>query len=243
MSGLNGQTLTTVRDRMEQVDVPFDQPLRLLFSSWPWRSLLFQGTSFALGLFWFITLVTLFSVGVSMVVVWVGLPILVMTLLLWIGGARLERSRFGMMLATEIPTPYLPLPEGSWFARGKALVKDPAVWRDVIYLFMLFPIGIAELVIACVSVSIPVWFLTMPIFSRVPGAGYDMGVTQVDTFLKALVIGPPLGLLLIIPCLYLMVGTSWLHAWFAQWMIGPSTRAQLAQRVNTLTDSRSRMVD
>lgn len=243
LNGMSGQTVTTVQDRMDAVDIPFNRPFRLLFSSWPWRSLLFQGSSFALGVFWFVTLVTLLSVGFSMIVIWVGLPILVMTLLLWIGGARLERSRINAMLETDIPSPYLPLPEGSWFARGKALVRDPAVWRDVIYLFMLFPVGIAELVIACVSVSIPIWFLTMPLFYRVPGAGYDLGFTHIDTFFKALTFGPPLGLLFIIPCLYLLVGTSWLHAWFAQWLIGPSPRAQLAQRVNTLTDSRSRMVD
>lgn len=59
-----------------------------------------------LGIAWFTALVTLVTVGVSTAVIWVGLPILAVAVLLWRGGARVERARTGAMLGTHIPAPY-----------------------------------------------------------------------------------------------------------------------------------------
>lgn len=114
-------------------------PLRLLVSPEPWLALLFMLLSFALGLFWFVTLVTLIAIGAGLSITLVGLPILAGTLVLWIYGARLERLRVRTLLGTPIATPYRPLPPGSMLLRLKTRVLDPHTWLDLLYLFLTVP--------------------------------------------------------------------------------------------------------
>jgi DNA-binding CsgD family transcriptional regulator len=56
--------------------------------------------NFPLGIFWFVTLVTLTAVGVSTAIVWIGVPVAAFAVLLWRGGARVERARVFALLDT-----------------------------------------------------------------------------------------------------------------------------------------------
>jgi len=67
--------------------------LVLPFSPRTWVAFLFLVLSFAIGLAWFIVLVTLIATGFGMLITLLGLPILVFTAVLWTCGARLERWR------------------------------------------------------------------------------------------------------------------------------------------------------
>src|SRR5215211_5875875 len=80
--------------------------LRLAVSAKPWSAAFFCVLSFALGLFWFVVLITLLAGGASLVIVWIGIPILAVTMLLWIGGARLERRRMAFFFGEIIPAAY-----------------------------------------------------------------------------------------------------------------------------------------
>src|SRR5215204_5623918 len=126
---------------------PLPNPIHLLFSARPWVAAAFMLLSFAIGLFWFVTLVTMIATGLGLAVMVLGLPILFLTMVLWTWGTRAERWRVTAFFGRPMPAPFRPLPDASWFARGRAFVTDPAVWRDLAYLLLLFPIGIAEFVI------------------------------------------------------------------------------------------------
>jgi hypothetical protein len=52
-----------------------------------WTAAAYLVASMAVGIFWFVALVAGISVGLSLVIVWVGLPILALTMLAWRGGA------------------------------------------------------------------------------------------------------------------------------------------------------------
>ena len=80
--------------------------LRLLISRELWSATAFLVLSFPLGVFWFVTQITLISVGVATVV---GLPLLALAMRLWIAGAQLERLRVAALLGGAIPSPYRPL--------------------------------------------------------------------------------------------------------------------------------------
>ena len=215
-------------------------PLKLLFSAEPWLALAFMLSSFVLGVFWFVVLVTLLSTGVGMAVTLVGIPILLVTFYLWVLGARLERVRVRALLGETIVEPYRLLPEGSWWERLKVRVTDRYVWQDLIYLFLLFPVGIAQFVIAVVAVSIPVSFLTVPFWYRATDDTviFDM---QIETYAGAMAfaaIGIPF--LLLLP--YVLVGVGRAHAWFARHLLGTSLE-ELSQRVDELTVRRSQALD
>src|SRR6185312_13218518 len=142
-------------------------PFRVLISPEPWLALIFMVLSFAVGLFWFIALVVLIATGAGLAITLVGLPLLAGTLILWTYGARVERFRVNALLGTEISNPYRPLPQGSNWIRFKTRAIDPHTWLDLLYLFLLFPIGIAEFVISVATVSFVGGLIAMPLYYRI----------------------------------------------------------------------------
>jgi signal transduction histidine kinase len=219
-------------------------PLKLLISAEPWLALVFMLLSFVLGLFWFVTLVTLISVGFGLIVVaLIGAPILAGTLIFWTLGARLERRRVELLLGVPIRDPYRPLPEVRGWRRFLRYASDYHVWLDLLYLFLLFPIGIAEFVIATVFVSVPGALFSMPFWYWAPNGGSEIGPGwRIDTLPEALAcaaLGIPF--LLLLP--YVLVGVGRGHAWLARQLLGTNRERELEARVGQLTVTRTRAVD
>jgi signal transduction histidine kinase len=197
--------------------------------------------NFALGVGWFIVLVTLLSAGAALTITLIGIPILVMTLFLWMAGARWERGRLGAISGQRIPEPYRRMQDGSHFRRAKSLVTDPAVWRDLVYLFALFPLGILELVIVSIAVGIPVMLVMLPTYFWIGGGADIIFGWHVETFAEAL-IGVVLGFILTVPMLLMISGTARAHIAFGRWLLGPS-QEQLEERVEVLTRTRSGVME
>ncbi|HVX30044.1 MAG TPA: sensor histidine kinase [Nitrolancea sp.] len=216
-------------------------PFRLLISAEPWINWIFMNLSFAIGLFWFIVLVVLIAVGAGMAITLVGLPMLAGTLILWTYGARLERYRVNSMLGTKIRNPYRPLPDGSNWDRFKTRARDPHTWLDLLYLFILFPIGIVEFALAAGLIWWIGLLLSLPLTYRIAD-GFDFFTWRVDTFGESWFVA-----LIAIPFLfampYVFVGVGRGHAWIARMLLGVNREAELTERVGELTESRSRMAD
>jgi signal transduction histidine kinase len=216
---------------------PLPNPINLLLSPRPWVAAAFMLLSFVIGLFWFVTLVTMISTGLGLAITLTGIPILILTMVLWTWGARAERWRVSTFFGRAMPAPYRPLPEGSWWAKGRTFVTDPAVWRDLAYLLLLFPIGIAEFVITIVAVSLPLFLLSAPFWAL---ADTDQSFDVVpDAFLLVL-IGVPL-LLVVMP--YVLVGMANAHVLLARALLTNNREEELEARVDELTESRSRVMD
>ncbi|HEV2784548.1 MAG TPA: sensor domain-containing protein [Actinophytocola sp.] len=179
------------------------------------------------GIAGFVLVVTLLSVGLSTAIIWVGVPVLAVALLLWRGGARLERRRVHALLGTFVATPYRPLPEGM-SAQWKTRVKDAATWKDMLYLVLLLPIGIAEFTLMVSFWSVSLWLLLMPLyFGFLPDDWYPVAwghpFIRVDSAFEALP-WAALGALLLAVTVALTKGLGSLHARYARAMLGPSGR-------------------
>ncbi|MGW6872338.1 sensor domain-containing protein [Streptomyces xanthophaeus] len=100
-----------------------------------------------LGLAAFTFAVTGAAVGVSTLVVWVGLPILAGTL----RGARaladLERRRVTAVTGRPLP-PYHLRPSGTGWAGTLHAVRDPQSWRDLVQLVVAFPLQVTTFSVA-----------------------------------------------------------------------------------------------
>jgi signal transduction histidine kinase len=221
---------------------PLRNPLRLLVSREPWLAFLFMLLSFVLGVFWFVVLVTLISVGSGLVITLVGLPILAATLLLWIQGARLERLRVRALLGEPIHDPYHAAPEGAnWWGKLKTRLVDRHTWLDLLYLFLLFPIGIAEFVIAMTATAFPLSLVTMPAYYWA-GDSPDFFTMRIDTLPEAFAVAL-IGLPLLLATPYILVGVGRGHAWLARHLLGRNREAELSERVGQLTVSRSQALE
>ncbi|SFB61567.1 Putative sensor [Amycolatopsis marina] len=188
--------------------------------------------NFPLGIFWFVALVTLIAVGVSTAIIWIGVPIAAFAVLLWRGGAQMERARVATFLGTVVPMPYRPLPEGGQKARWTTRLRDAATWRDLVYLVLLFPLGIIEFVLLITSWSVSLALLTLPIYYRyLPEGAYyfpawDVRWITVDSTVAALP-WAALGVLFVAVTVVLTRALAGMHAGLARTLLGPTVgRAQ-----------------
>jgi signal transduction histidine kinase len=211
-----------------------------------WTATLFLLASLAVGLFWQIVLATGLSLGVGLVVVWVGVFVLALTVLAWRGGARLERRWVRAMLGVEIPDPYRPLPDGSLWQRARILASDPATWKDLAYLLVLFPVGLVWFVATTTLWGFGLTFLTTPLWFWIPPEGGlvslgDRGVLVLDTLPEAL-LAAVAGAAGCVAAAWAVRGMAAAHGALALALLGPSQR-QLRARVAALEASRDRAVD
>jgi signal transduction histidine kinase len=221
-------------------------------------------TSLPLGLFWFVVLAAPILIGIFLSAVWVMGPIF--ALVWWSGeqrrqtllsglalistpltflsarGAQDERRRIARSLGYAVPSPYRRLPPGPKLARVRA--EDPAVWRDLAYLLLLLPIGCAEFagviagfVFVLATITLPAW-----LFVAFPDGALLWQEVRIDTFPEALTVAVVALPVSALAGYLLIAGLSQAHIALGRALLGPSRRARLTERVEELTESRSRVL-
>lgn len=227
--------------------LPTGNPLRLLFSFEPFKAFIFLNLSFIIGLIAFVAVATLGSTGVSLtmtvILAIVGVPMLAVMMLMMPLAGHLERARIQAFTGIQIGNPYRTLPEGKIGDRTIAFLSQGALWRDTLYVCLLFPIGLVQFVIAIVGASIPLGMIASPVIVALYGPSSVDGppfytINTIAESIPVALIGAILG----IGAAYVFVLMMRAHAVFARWLIGPSDRAELVERVETLSATRSRMV-
>lgn len=188
-------------------------------------SLAYLVMNLPIGIGSFVFVIVSMSVGVSTAIIWVGLAVLAVGLLVMRGLTHLERLRVHAMLGTYIASPYRPLPsKGRWLAR----VKDPATWKDMAYLVLMLPVGIAEFTIMVVLWSVSLYLTFLPVYwvwipSDWQMVLWDHSVVTLDSWWETL---PFAGLGVVILAVTIIVTNALgtLHAVYARAMLGPSER-------------------
>lgn len=188
-------------------------------------SLAYLVMNLPIGVASFTFVVTTMAVGVSTAIVWVGVAVLVLAMLGMRGMTTLERLRVHTMLGTYVASPYRPTPARSrWLAR----VKDPATWKDMVYLLLMLPLGIAEFVVMIVLWTVSLYLTVLPIYwTWIPDDWHmvlwDQQVLNVDSWLGTLPFAG-LGVLLLAFATIATKALGTLHARYARAMLGPSRR-------------------
>ncbi|WP_369137269.1 sensor histidine kinase [Modestobacter versicolor] len=104
---------------------------------------------FPLAIAAFVLVVTLLAVGVGTLVIWVGLPLLTLTLLVARGLAAVERMRIPAVLRHDVPTPVYrrAAPEASLARRLVEPLRDPQCWLDVVHALVRMAVAIPAFVV------------------------------------------------------------------------------------------------
>ncbi|MCR2053226.1 sensor domain-containing protein [Actinomyces bowdenii] len=118
----------------------------------------------------FCLVVPLAATGVGTIVIWVGLPILVMTLLITGGFADMaRRAASAVDGSAPVPAHYLPVPQGASTIRGLLHpLKDPQRWMDLLWIVVSFPVSLALWSLTVIWLSVAVGGLLAPIVEVVP---------------------------------------------------------------------------
>ena len=170
-----------------------------------WLNLLYLSLSFPLGLFYFVFLVVMLAVGLCLVIIWVGIFILALTAGAWWAFASFERTLADGLLGTHLqpaPRPWQAT-TGTW-PRIKAHFGALATWKDLAFLFLKFPLGVASFCVVVTLGAVSLALLAAPFYySHVQSTGAGGAVTRgidfaawhVDRLWQALLL-VPLGALL-----------------------------------------------
>ncbi|MCM0673629.1 sensor domain-containing protein [Micromonospora phytophila] len=158
--------------------------------------------------------------------------------------ATVERRRAGWLLGQEIGSPYVRIDAGTIRQRAAAIGAQPATWRDLAWLVMLFPLGLVGGIVAIVITTVdlsaiiaPVWAWAVPN----PHAPFPMKWLMTTTpgrFVLTLV-----GLLLLPVVAWLLRTMARAQALVARVLLAPGTYRRLVEQATRLAATRTRVVD
>ncbi|HET7640275.1 MAG TPA: sensor domain-containing protein [Ktedonobacteraceae bacterium] len=121
--------------------------------------------SFPLGLLYFLLMVIGLAVGVSTLILWIGLPILFATLVLIRGVAAIERRMAVNLLHVTFPAQHYPdeAPQQGFFQHFGTVLRDPLTWTSTIYIFLKLPLGIISFTLAVVLPTVTIAITGLPL--------------------------------------------------------------------------------
>ena len=189
-----------------------------------WLGILFNWLAFPLGLFYFVFLITGLSLGVGLVVVWVGIPILLVVAGAWWLFGAFERVQARYLLGADVPGAPREWEkvDGVW-AKLRAHFGSATTWKDLVYLLAKLPFGIVSTTLLVVAAAMVFWFVAMPFFSV-----FDVPIVN-GTWVPPLWFGLiclPLGILVFFVALHVLNAWSWVCARWAEVMFrGPASPA------------------
>jgi signal transduction histidine kinase len=192
----------------------------------------------------FLLLLTLISVPASLAA---GLGIVVFVATMWLTRrlADLQRRRAATVLGSPVTSPYTLLPAGV-LARFRAVIGDPATWRDVAWLPSQFALGVLG-----ATAGLGLWLsavecLFAPLLRAVLPAptSFDPAVLEITGRsgpLTWLLVPVGVGLVVLAYKLprHLIAG----QARLAGALLGPTSAARLSARVDRLSATRAAAVD
>jgi Putative sensor len=139
--------------------------------------------------------------------------------------AHLERLRAGALLGRPIPDPYEPWAGANPWARGRDLLRRPTTWRDLAWLTLLFPLGLAcgipGVVVAVVdlaTIAAPTWLWAVPNPHLPPLVDARFHTVPGRLALSVL------GILLAVPAWWLVRVLARVQAGVAERLLGPGPR-------------------
>ena len=199
-----------------------------------WRGNSYLLVSFPVGLATSIFLFTMYSVGVALAIIWIGVPIIAATLYAQRWMARFERRRAAITLREPIPTSYLQPHRPGMLGWIHTALGDSATWKDMLWLILLLPVlGLAGFVLAVCTWSIGLGMLFLPAWYWAAGTtGVEAGVVNVDTLDEAW-IGIPIGLVILTITVPLTRGLGIGLARLGRFFLAPSERRRVVELERT----------
>jgi signal transduction histidine kinase len=190
----------------------------------------------------FTIVISLFSVGASLLVVGVGLVIVAVAIEASRVVAGIERWR--VSLADPRPLrAHAYRPYGSGLRDLLfALFLDLPRWRDVLYVFIAFPLAVLEFLFAVTLWTLALWLLALPVWAATTGLPFSTAGLSLSTLGIAL-IGGLVGLLLLPVAASVSRGLIALHRAVVEGLLCDSQQQLLARRVQTLEGSRKAVID
>jgi Putative sensor len=179
--------------------------------------------AFPLGIFYFVFLVTGISLGVPLLIVWIGLVILLAVFLVWYGLVAFERQMAIWMLQEQIPPlTHRDLSGMSLWQKFTSTLGNPVTWKGLVYLLAKFPLGILSFTVLVSLVALSASLIGAPFYYHWVHAQINLGGTAVwvvSTLPEALVLCL-VGIFVALISMHILNGLAWVSGRFARLMLG-----------------------
>ena len=106
------------------------------------NTILYILLAFIIDICYFVIAVTGFSLGIGTIIIWVGIPILLLTFFMAGGLAAFERTLANTLLGADISAPRRPVHKPGWWASVAARFRDPFSWKSLLYALCKFPLSV-----------------------------------------------------------------------------------------------------
>lgn len=195
------------------------------------------------GLGLFVATVTGVSVGIGLTgAFFVGIPLVVLTLLLVRRLGEVERTRARALLGAVVDDPPELPRTGHPVARVRALLGDDGTWRALAYALVALPWGVFT-----ASMTLTLWvagigYSTFPVWWWATGGTADPGLGWWPAGWGDVAVVAVVGFALLALAVLATLGLGAASAGLVRGLLGPS-QAQRDRRVADLTTSRRRVVD
>jgi hypothetical protein len=178
-----------------------------------------------LGTVWFTVLISAVAIGISLLVVaLLGIPILIG---LWYATrvfANVERSTANVLLGQRLAHhPLATNHGGNLWIRLRSMTGDRDRWRELSFLLLRFPVGVATFTVATTALAMPAMVAYAPIAAR-SGDAEPFGDWALSSTMQDVASSPwawilvPLGVLLLVGSFHLLNALAkasgrWAAAW------------------------------
>ncbi|MGD9701159.1 MAG: sensor domain-containing protein [Acidimicrobiia bacterium] len=191
-----------------------------------YRNIAYLLLGLPLGTVWFTVLISGASVGVSMLgVALLGIPMLLGLWYLVRSFANVERSTANLLLGHDLALePIASRDHGNLWVRLRSMTSDRDRWRELGYLMLRFPVGVATFTAAVTALSTPVMVAYAP-FSVRYGEDHPFGDWSLSSTMEDVASSSPwswflvpLGLAMLIAAFHLLNALAnacgrWTTAW------------------------------
>jgi signal transduction histidine kinase len=202
-----------------------------------WSHFVYASTGLVLGFAWLLVLAILLVLGGVLTIVLVGIPILALTLLLWRWGANTERERAALVLGHALPRP--PATHRRGLAGWRARLGDRHTWRELGYMLLLGPVGIATGAVTVAAWSVVLSAIAAPAVAAAAPPGSFLG----DLAWPLLALSVLIGIALVPVAVLVTTFAARGAAAAAGWLLEPNAEALLATRVSELEATRAGAVE
>src|SRR4051794_14261026 len=199
-----------------------------------WRANEYLVVSFLVGMATFTVLLTAVCLGVGLLLIWIGLPILIGTAWATRRLAGLERLRASRLLGEPVGAAYLPPRGRGLLDRMHTTLADAATWKDLLWLVVALPaLGLAGFTLAVCLWGAAIGTVLMPAwYWAIPDPGIDWGLFTIDTLGAAFAV-LPVGLLVLADAVPLTRAAAYGVASLGRVLLAPSERRRVAELERT----------
>jgi signal transduction histidine kinase len=201
---------------------------QLPLTAQPWKDLAYISLGLASGCF---ALTWLFCgpvLSLALIITLIGIPKLYgdMWVTRWWGD--FERWRGGLAGVPVERSRRVWLGDG-FFAKLRSSLTDPMSWRELVWLILMFGIGLGAFIAGVTAFSIGLGFITLPLWAWALPDAVDIGVwhlTQMWQFiLWAVLVGPPA----VVLGAWILRGSAWIQARLAQALLEDKAEERIAE--------------